>query len=177
MKLTPIDVAHKTFGKKLIGISEEEVTEFLRLVAVQMEETIRDRNDLKESLREKELTLLEVKEHDEMLRTTIATAAQMAEKLRQDAEREARLIINEANQKAEAIVKEARESLKKNYQEISELRRIRMQFEANLKSLAQAHLTLLEQGERYMPQMSLSNMSMVPGAEEKSVDVSPLSAT
>jgi len=32
-----------------------------------------------------------------------------------------------------------------------------MQFEANLKALAQAHLALLEQGEKYMPQASLPN--------------------
>ena len=176
MKLTPIDIAHKTFGRKFLGVNEDEVTEFLRMVADQVEALVRERNEMREGLREKELSLLEFKEHDHLLRTTIQTATQMAEKMRNDSERESKLIINEANQKAETIVRDARESLRKIYQEISELRRVRMQFEANLKSLAQAHLTLLEQGEKYMPQMSLPNIGMTPSQGDRSSEVSPLAA-
>jgi cell division initiation protein len=34
-----------------------------------------------------------------------------------------------------------------------------MQFEANLKALAQAHLSLIDQGERYMPSVALNTHS------------------
>jgi cell division initiation protein len=43
---------------------------------------------------------------------------------------------------------------------MTELKKMRIQFEANLKALAQAHLALLEQGEKYMPQLHLPNMTM-----------------
>jgi cell division initiation protein len=99
----------------------------------------------------------------------------MTERLRQDADREARLIIADANQKAEMIMRDSRDSLKKMYQEITDLKRARMQFEANLKALVQAHLGLLEQGEKYMPQMQLPNYNMAPSASPKSTEVSPLS--
>jgi len=55
------------------------------------------------------------------------------------------------------ITRDSRDSLKKIYQEISDLKRVRMQFEANLKALAQAHLSLLEQGEKFLPQMGIPN--------------------
>lgn len=153
MKITPIDIAHKSFLKKMFGLEESAVMNFLQDVASQMEELIHERNALKEAVREKEISLNDYKERDGVLKTTIATASQMSERLRTDAEREAKLIINDAQQKAEAIVRDARESLRGIYQEVSDLKRIRMQFEGNLKALAQAHLTLVDQGEKYMPNL------------------------
>lgn len=178
MKITPIDIAHKTFSKKMMGLDTVEVMDFLQEVASQMEALIHERNALKETLREKELSLLEYKERDKILKDTITTATQMAERLKQDAEREGKLIITDAQQKAEIMIRDSRDSLKKMYQEITDLKRVRMQFEANLRALAQAHLTLIEQGEKFMPQMQLPNYNIQAGAanEVKSTQVSPLSS-
>lgn len=178
MRITPIDIAHKSFGKKMMGLDADEVMDFLQQVAAQMESLIQERNALKEGLREKELSLLEYKDRDQVLKETIATATQMAERLRQDAEREAKLIIADAQQKSEIITRDSRDSLKKMYQEVTDLKRVRMQFEANLKALAQAHLSLLEQGEKYMPQVQLPNHSIQNGnnGQGRSANISPLSA-
>lgn len=160
MKITPIDIAHKTFGRQMFGMDAGEVNEYLTQIAAQMEALIQERNTLREQIREKDLNLLEYKERDKALKDTIATASQMAERLRQDADREAKLIIADAHQKAEIIMRDSRESLKKMYSEITDLKRVRLQFEANLRALAQAHLTLLEQGEKYMPQMQMPNVEL-----------------
>lgn len=180
MKITPIDIAHKSFGKKMMGLDADEVNDFLQQIAGQMESLIQERNALKEGLREKELSLMEYKDRDQVLKETIQTATQMADRLRQDAEREAKLIIVDAQQKAEIITRDSRDSLKKMYQEVTELKRARMQFEANLKALAQAHLSLLEQGEKYMPQAALPNHNIVNNTNGnnngRSTNISPLSA-
>lgn len=151
MRITPIDIAHKSFHRKMMGLDPDEVMEFLRFVSDEMESLIRERNSLKESLREKELAVAEYRERDELLKSTITTATRMSEKLQGDAEREARLIINDAHQKSEVIVRDARDSLKRIYQEITELKRVRMQFENNLKALVQSHMAMLEQGHKIMP--------------------------
>ena len=161
MKLTPIDITHRTFTRKVMGLSPEEVTAFLNEVASQMETLIHEKNHLKEIIRERELSLLEYKDRDKVLKDTITAATQMAERMRNDADREARLITADAQQKAEMITRDSRDSLKKIYQEMTELKKTRMQFEANLKALAQAHLALLEQGEKYMPQLQLPTLGMV----------------
>ena len=180
MRITPIDIAHKSFGKRMMGLDADEVMDFLQQVASQMEALIQERNSLKEALREKDLSLMEYKERDQVLKETIQTATQMAERLRQDADREAKLIVADAQQKAEIITRDSRDSLKKMYQEVTELKRARMQFEANLKALAQAHLSLLEQGEKYMPQMQLPGHNLVNGQNgttpQRTSNISPLSA-
>ena len=190
MRITPIDIAHKTFGKKMFGLDAEEVADFLSQIAAAMETLIQERNALKEAAREKDLSIAEYKDRDKVLKDTITTASQMSERLRQDAEREAKLIIVDAQQKSEIITRDSRDSLKKMYQEVTDLKRMRMQFEASLKALAQAHLTLLEQGEKYMPQMQLPTYNMneaaiggagttgttTTGAPARSTSVSPLTA-
>jgi cell division initiation protein len=160
MKLTPIDITHKSFNKKMFGLDETEVSDFLQAVASTMETLIHERNSLKEILREKEIQIQEFKERDQMLKSTISTASQMSDKMRLDGEREAKLIIADAQQKAEIIMRDSRDSLKKMYQEITELKRTRMQFEANLRAMAQAHLALIEQGDKYMPSIGLPNISL-----------------
>ncbi len=160
MKITPVDITHKTFSKKMMGFDMDQVQNFLQQVSIQMESLIHERNSLRETLRERELNLLEYKERDKVLKDTIATASQMAERIRTDAEREAKLIITDAQQKSEIITRDARDSLKKMYQEVSDLKRARLQFEANLRALAQAHLSILEHGEKYLPQVQLPTYPM-----------------
>ena len=172
MKISPIDITHKNFARKMMGLDPDQVQHFLQQVSSQMEALIHERNSLRENLRERELSLLEYKERDKVLKDTIATATQMSERVRGDAEREAKLIIADAQQKSELITRDARDSLKKMYQEITDLKRARLQFEANLKALAQAHLSLLDQGERYLPQTQVSSHP----AGLRSSDISPLSA-
>lgn len=165
MKIMPVDIIHKHFGKKMMGLDPDEVSDFLRQIAQDMESLIKERNQLRETLREKELTIIDYKERDQTLKSTIATASQMADKLRIEAEREAKLLIQDAQHKADQTTKDARESLKKMYNEISELKRSRMQFEANLKAMIQAHLGLLEQSEKYMPQMQVPNFNFNQGPQ------------
>lgn len=179
MKISPIDIRHRQFGRSMFGLNEEEVIEFLQLIAAEMESLVHDRNVLRDTLREKELSLTDMRERDRVLQNTIQTAGQMAEKIRMDAEREAKLIIADAQQKAEIITRDSRDSLKKIYQEISDLKRARMQFEANLKALVQAHLTLIDQGEKLMPNIGLPQVSFEGSAREtaKSTEVSPLAVS
>lgn len=157
MKVTPIDIAHKTFSKKIMGCDPQEVSDFMQQISAQLEALIYERNHLKEVLREKELSLLEYKEKDKMLRETMSAASQMSDRLKIDAEREAKLIITDAQQKAEMILRDSKDSLRKSYQEVNDLKRTRLQFEANLKALVQAHLSILEQGEKFMPSVHFAH--------------------
>lgn len=173
MKISPIDITHKNFARKMMGFDPDQVQNFLQQVSSQLEALIHERNSLRENLRERELSLLEYKERDKVLKDTIATATQMSDRVRGDAEREARLIIADAQQKSELITRDARDSLKKMYQEINDLKRARLQFEANLKALAQAHLSILDQGEKYLPQVQVAPQTT---SVLRSSDISPLSA-
>jgi len=155
MKHYPSEIANKRFERKMMGYDPDEVMDYLTVLAAQMDALLQERNALREAIKEKELSLLEYKERDQVLKATITSASQMAERMRGDAEREAKLIINDANQKAELITRDAKDSLKKVFTELGDLKRTRLQFEANLRAMIQAHLSLIEQGQQFMPKMSL----------------------
>ena len=77
MRIAPIDIAHRTFNRKIMGLDPDEVMDFLRLVAEELEGLIKERNSLKETLREKEFSIGEYRERDELLKSTITTATRM----------------------------------------------------------------------------------------------------
>ena len=160
MKHYPTEIAHKTFEKKMMGYDPDDVADFLTVVAAQMEALLQERSAFQKALKDKELQLLEYKDRDQVLKATITNASQMSDRMRADAGREAKLIITDAQQKSEIITRDAKDSLKKVYQEVADLRKARMQFEANLKAMAQAHLSLLDQGESFMPRMRLPDLDM-----------------
>ena len=164
MRIIPKDIAHKTFNKKMLGYSVEEVLEFLQTVAHEVEALVRENNNLKENLRDKEMQALKHKEQGETLKNTIETAQKMSQKIREESDREGKLIINDAQQKADFIIRDARESLKRIYYEIGELKRTKVQIEANLRALLQAHLQLLNEQISVLPEASpiMQQQEMIP---------------
>lgn len=171
MKIAPIDISHKSFKRKAFGLDTDEVTDFLKSVAEEMETLIRERNRLKEEMRDKELSLLEYKERDKVLRDTITSAQRMSEKMREDAEREAKIILNDASQKADMIVRDARDSLKRVYQEITDIKRSKMQFESSLRAIVQTHLNLLDSQQEINSAVNAANSAST------NVRISPLSSS
>ena len=175
MKITPVDISHKSFSKKMFGLDEHEVYDFLTQVANQIQDLIQDRNALREILRTKDIQIAEFKERDQTLKSTINTASQMADKMRADAEREAKLIIADAQQKAEIVMRDSRDSLKNMYHEMAELKKLKAQFEASMKAMAQAHLNLIEKSDSFMPQMPVQGLPGMDMDSQRSTQVSPLS--
>lgn len=157
MRIAPIDITHRTFSKKMMGVDSQEVYDFLRDVADQMEELVRERQRLKEEITKKDQSLAEYIERDQALRATIQAASKMSDQFRTDAEKEAQLIVSDARQRAEILMKDARDSLKKMYYDIADLKKARMQYETTLRSLLQAHITMLDQGKKIFPEPNLGD--------------------
>ncbi len=163
MRIAPIDIAHKSFNRKVMGLDPDEVANFLRDIADQMEELIRERNALKENSRQKDMNLIEYKERDESLKATLTTASRMGDQIRLDAEREAKLIVADASHKAELVMRDGRDQLKRMYQEIADIKKLRMQFEVNLRALCQAHVGMIEQSYVALPdpQINLAHAAAI----------------
>lgn len=160
MKYYPAEIAKKRFERKMMGYDMDQVEDYLVAIAAQMEAFVQERDAIKSALRDKELELIQYRDREQLLQNTVTQATQMSEKIKDEAEREARLIVKDAEDKAEKITFEARESLRKLYKDISDMKRARMQFEANIKAMAQAHLSLLDQGDTFMPRMSIPNLDL-----------------
>lgn len=163
MNLTPLEISQKLFQKKMMGYDIQEVTDFLYLLSSQIEELMQERNKLREALREKEYQLFEYKERDKILKDTISTAGQMAEKIRTDAEREAKMIVSDARTKAELITRDARDSIGRTYEEMMNIKKLRTQFEVQMRALIQSHLELLQQNNKLVKNPAI--------LENKGVDI------
>lgn len=170
MRVAPIDIAHKTFGRKLYGLDTEEVYDFLRDIADEVEGMVRKQEQLVEKQKGSETALEEFRQREDVLKQTLQTASQMSERMKAEAQRESDLIIREARQRADIIIKEARESLRKMYQDINDLKKSRMQFEAGLKSLIKAHLAMIDQGHAVVPDPALSAPDLEIPAPQKAAD-------
>lgn len=151
MKINSLEIAHKTFERKMFGFDEEQVSATLKELAMVVDALVADNNTLRDQLREREMDFANLKMQFENSQNAILTANKMAEQIRLDAERQAKLIKANAEIQAADIVRDSKESLQKIYQQIADLKRTRLQFEMNLKALAQAHLSLLDQADGITP--------------------------
>jgi len=141
----------KKFSKKMRGFDTAQVQGFLTKVTRELGVAFEDYQETKKTLKKTQVELQEYKEREDLLRKTLATATQMSDKMKTDSGREAKLIVSDAHHKAEMITRDAKDSLRKIYQDISELRRVRLQFEHNLKAILSSHMNMIEQGLRTIP--------------------------
>ncbi len=160
MKYYPAEIQAKTFDRKMMGYDPDQVENFLIVIAAQLEVLMQERVALKDALKNKELDILNFKDREQLLQQTMTQSTAITEKMKSETDRECKLIINDASQKADMITRDAKDSLRKIYSEIADLKKSRMQFEANLKAMAQAHLSLLEQADQFLPRMRMANIDM-----------------
>jgi len=144
MKITPLDIRQKRFESAFRGFSVREVEAFLELLAGEFEEVVKENISLKDSTRRLQLELDQHKERERTLQETMVTAQRISEDLRQAAKKEADIILADAEHQAEKIVQDAHQKLVQVVADINELKRQRLQFESQVRSVVDSHLKLLE---------------------------------
>jgi cell division initiation protein len=145
MRITPLDIQQKQFPVKLRGFDMEEVYAFLEVIREEMEELLRENASLKESVAKAESHVKEYRDMESTLKETLMTAQQMVEDYKENAKKEAELIIKEAELKADTLIKEAHEKVIKIHEDIVDLKGIRRHFKEELKRLIESHLVMLDQ--------------------------------
>ncbi len=144
MRITPLDIQQKQFPIKFRGFDVEEVYAFLEVIREEMEDLLRENASLKEQIHRAEQQLQEYRDMENTLRETLMTAQQMVEDYKNNARKEADLIIREAELKADAMIKEAQEKVIKIHEDIVDLKGIRRHFKEELKRLIESHLMMLD---------------------------------
>ena len=148
MKITPMDIQQQQFkGKMLGGLDPEDVDAFLQMVAGEMEELVRENNDLKERLKRNQTAMAEMEAREAQLRETMLAAQRITEEMKGNARKEAQLLVSEAELKGERIVADAENKLVQLNNQIQELKRDKLQFETGFKNLLDTYYKLLD-GEK-----------------------------
>jgi len=144
MNITPLDITQNSFRKAFRGFEPEEVEAFLSLVASEFEALVKEVNALREDAQRKAEELAEHRSRERALQETLVTAQRASEEIRESARKEAEITIADAELQAEKIVQAAHGRFLRIVDDINELKRQRVQFEAGLKTLVESHLKLLE---------------------------------
>ncbi len=151
MRLTPLDIRQQRFRLAWRGLDRAEVDAFLNLVAAQMENLVREVEDLKEAQRQQKKMLDDFHAREEAIKETMVTAQRVTEEITQNAKKEADIILGRAELDAERLVQRAQTRYNEILVEISELQRQRVQFLAQLRGLIDTHHKLLDISETQAP--------------------------
>jgi cell division initiation protein len=107
MSLTPVEIRHVSLGRGLGGYKREQVDRLLADVAASFEDVWRERADLADKVEQLEADLVRYRELESLLRATLVSAERAAAELKEQARREAELVLSEAHAEARAITRRA----------------------------------------------------------------------
>jgi cell division initiation protein len=144
MRISPLDIQSQQFRSKMKGYDPREVENFLELVAAEFEELIRENGKLKEKLARLSNQYEELRQREQTLKETMMTAQKITEDMKVAARKEAEIILREAELKADKTVDDAHRKLASINDQITEIKRLRVQFETQVKAAAESHLKILE---------------------------------
>lgn len=134
MALTPVEIRHLKPPTRLLGYNRGATDRLLAEIAASFEDVWRERADLADKVEQLESDLVRYKELEGLLRTTLVSAERASADLKEQARREAELILGEAHTEARAV---QRRSLAENERLRTESQRLRAQLQAALASLEQ----------------------------------------
>ena len=107
MPLTPVEIRHVKLRRGLLGYRRTPVDGLLEDVVSSFEEVWRERADLADRVEQLEAELGRYRDLEGLLRATLVTAERAATELREQAQREADLIVNEAHAAGRSITRQA----------------------------------------------------------------------
>ena len=135
MTITPVELHHIRLKRGLLGYRRAPVDELIVEIADSFEEVWRQRADFVDRIEQLEGELSRHRDLESLLRTTLVSAEKSAHELKDQAKREAELVVGEAHAEARAVTRAAaaeRERL------LAEARKVRALLEAALDAVDDA---------------------------------------
>jgi cell division initiation protein len=132
MALTPVEIRHMTPGRSLFGYNAGATDRLLADITASFEDVWRERADLADKVEQLEADLVRYRELESLLRTTLVSAERASAELKEQARREADLILTEAHGEARAV---QRRALAENERLTLESHQIRKRLQAALAAV------------------------------------------
>lgn len=147
MAITPIDISTKDFSKKFKGYNPDEVDDFLDRIVLEMESLIKEKRELEKKIK----FMGEQVEHymslQDTLNKSIVVAQDAADRLRENAEKESEMIINDAQRIADETVARAADRANRISTETETLRKTAIVFRKKFQLLVESQLDLIRNEE------------------------------
>ena len=139
IRVTPIDIQQKRFHVIFRGYDRTEVEMFLDLVRDEMEALFRDVTELREFRQSYDERLRELTEREETVKNTMLMTQKLMEDQKDNARREAAVIIKEAEFRGQQVLSNAQDEKMKLDVEIQELKRRKHHFLQDVKKVVEMH--------------------------------------
>ncbi len=157
MRITPLDIYQREFSKKKIGgLDENEVYEFLKKVGREYEMVYSENKSLKDQSERLTSQMKDYLELEKTLKQTLISAQKASGDLRNNAEKEAELIVKETEIQGERILDEAKSEMEVISRDLRELKKQRRMLKVELRTILESYLTMLNEEP---PQMKVSQSS------------------
>jgi cell division initiation protein len=146
VRITPMDIRQQQFTVRMFrGFDVQEVDTFLEDLAADYEALLKENSLLKEQLQALEERTRGLEDREKVLQETLMTTQRVVEEMKENARREASLLVREAELQSEKIVDAGRASEAMIQNEIAQLKRTRRQLAEALRSTVDMYQRLLEQ--------------------------------
>jgi DivIVA domain-containing protein len=156
-RVTPVEVRNQQFGRAMRGYDPGQVEEFRGRVADELERLIRQNLELDGKVKNLIEQLRAFRERDKALNDALVSAQQLRSEIREQADREAQLILREARAEGDRLVDAARAEARAMEAQLASLERARRAFLGQLRALAERQLQEIDAIETTLHQQ--------PGAE------------
>jgi DivIVA domain-containing protein len=142
--LTPLDVRRTEFAGALRGYDKARVDEFRDRVANELERLTRLNQDLESKAKGFHEQLRAFRERDKALNEALVSAQQLRAETKEQAEREAQLVLREARAEGERLIDAAKGEVRRLAGEIEGLERARRAYLAQFRELVARQLAELD---------------------------------
>ena len=145
--LTALDARRFDFGNALRGYDRARVDQFREQVAEELERMSRANQELDQKARNFHEQLKSFRERDKALNEALVSAQQLRGEIKEQAEREAQLILREAQAQADTLLQGVRDELRRSEEEVQALWRTRRSYLAQLRHHLERQLSELNSAE------------------------------
>jgi len=132
MALTPVEILHMTPGTGFFGYKRAQTDRLLAEIVTSFEDVWRERADLADKVEQLEADLVRYRELEGLLRTTLVSAERASQDVKEQAKKEAELILTEAHAEARAV---QRRAVSENERLMSETRVLKQRLRAALEAV------------------------------------------
>lgn len=154
--LTALDARRYDFGNALRGYDRARVDQFRDQVAEELERLSRSNQELEAKARNFHEQLRAFRERDKALNDALISAQQLRGEIREQAQREAQLIIREAQGEAERSLEALRAEIRRAEDELQQLWRNRRSYIQQLRNLMERQIHDLESADSVPPPPGIS---------------------
>jgi len=144
MKISPVSIKRQEFAKKMRGYDPEEVQAFLEKLADDVDELLKENEQLHQQVETLNANLNEFKKIEKNLQDTLLKAQESSTKTIESTKKQASLIVKEAELKAAQTIEKARENANEIRNAVIQLREEKDLIIAKLKAIINSQAHLLE---------------------------------